>query len=324
MNIEKFPLYLGAERLLTTVRMQMQTVRLMAAAVVILYPLILFFLYDLMITRDEHNVLVAEVKASWFAKVNRDCLIRFELDGESYEGTPARIRTNGGVERLYQATMGKLRWMLFLSVALLIPAVFILVRVIRKWAGYFGEKHLRGPRLVPEEEVREAVRKARLAVSIPVSDTVRMPVRDETMNTLISGAPGSGKTQLFSRVFENIRARNCKTICHDFKGDYVERFYDPQKDLIFNPLDRRSLPWRIFNEIGTIMDLQAVSHSLIPISVGDQKFFNDAAREVFAGLLRYAWIGKRTTNRDIWEFVSLGLDEQVELLEKAGARAARA
>lgn len=321
---ERFPIYVGGERFRTTVKMHLQTVGLIVAVMSVFYVFILLGLYDLVVDKNEHNIIVAKVKASWFASANNNNKVQFVVNGDQYAATASQIESDEGVMGIMDSAQRKLKLIFFLSIFIAVPVAYYFVSYIRKKADAFSTKHVRGPQLVSEKDIRKSIKKQGLEVSIPLSETVKMPVQDEIMNILVSGAPGSGKTQLFSRVFESVRKRNCKIICHDFKGDYVERFYDPTRDKIFNPLDSRSLPWRIFKEIDSIMDLQAVSHSLIPMSGGEQQFFNDAAREVFSGLLRYAYMEKRTRNRDIWEIVSSEIKSQLEMLIKAEAKAAAA
>ncbi len=46
-----------------------------------------------------------------------------------------------------------------------------------------------------------------------------------------------------------------KGIVYDNKGEYFAEFFDPEKDMLFNPLDQRSLGWNLFNELCSYPDL---------------------------------------------------------------------
>jgi type IV secretory pathway TraG/TraD family ATPase VirD4 len=301
--------------------MHIQTVFLILTTLVILYPVFFWCLYEIVISKNESNALMAGVKTYWFEVMNKDYKIEVDLDGIKYYGTAEQLQADPYLKDLRIVALRKLSLVIFLSAALMIPAAVFLVRYIRNKADAFQQKHLRGPRLVAEREIKKQIKRDRLAVCVPLSDIVLMPIRDEITNTLVSGAPGTGKTLFLSRAFEAIRNRNCKIICHDFKGDYVERFYDPATDIIFNPLDQRSVQWRVINEIQNILDLQAVSHSLIPMSFGEGKFWNDGAREVFSGLLRFLYMEGKTRNEDIWKAVSSTDSEIKKMLLEADAKA---
>lgn len=78
-------------------------------------------------------------------------------------------------------------------------------------------------------------------------------------------------------------------LIYDFKGDYVSRFYEPKRDILFNPLDCRSAGWNLFSDIKTKLDINVMASSLIPPVYTGDTFWNDAARGVFSGILHYLW-----------------------------------
>jgi len=321
MAREKFPIYIGGERFRTIINMQAQTARMIMTNLLILYCVFVWGTYELMMSKNETSALTSGLKAGWFQVMNKDYRMEIVLDGKKYYGNAEQVRTDPYLNQHRASAKRKIPLVLFLPMLLMIPVGFFMIRYIRSKADAFNKRHIRGPWLVSEKEIRKRIRKDNLIVSIPLSDTVGMPVKDEIMNSLVSGAPGVGKTMFLSRVYETIRQRNCKIICHDFKGDYVKRFYDPKRDLIFNPLDERSVQWRVTNEIQNILDLQAVSHSLIPMSFGEGKFWNDGSREVFSGLLRYLYMKNRNRNQDIWQVVSSTDSDIKKMLLEADAKA---
>ena len=72
------------------------------------------------------------------------------------------------------------------------------------------------------------------------------PHKTESQHTIITGASGSGKTQVMLDLLTQIRARGDKAIIYDKMGTYVRKFYDPNKDFILNPFDNRSKHWDYF------------------------------------------------------------------------------
>ena len=134
---------------------------------------------------------------------------------------------------------------------------------------------------------------------------IYLPYPEEIKNIFAVGKPGSGKTNTFNQVMEKLRKLNRKAIIHDYKGDYVEKFFDPERDMLFNPLDARSLGWCLFNDCETVMDLEAFGAALIPDVISGEPFWNNAARDIFVGVLRYCYVNNIRTNKAIWETVTL-------------------
>ena len=139
---------------------------------------------------------------------------------------------------------------------------------------------------------------------LPLGD-VYLPVPEEIKQTFVVGKPGCGKTNLFNQVILKIRARLQKLIIHDFKGDYVEKFYNPDKDILFNPLDMRSVGWCLFNDCQSVMDIEGFASALIPPPVSGDPFWNNSARDILVGILRYCYESNQRTNQDIWDVATL-------------------
>ncbi len=164
-------------------------------------------------------------------------------------------------------------------------------------------KYERGASLISPREVIKQIGKDKEKADLPFGE-VRLPVSAEPKHAFIVGRPGVGKTVFLSQVLASLKERGERGIVYDFKGDYVSRFYDPDTDILFNPLDQRCLGWSIFNEITTAMDIDAIAHSLIPEATAGDPFWNDAARDVFAGILHYLYQGGAKTNSAIWKEIT--------------------
>lgn len=155
---------------------------------------------------------------------------------------------------------------------------------------------------------------------------VYLPVSEENKQTFIVGKPGSGKTNAFNHIIEIIRKRKQKLIIHDYKGDYVEKFYREGKDIIFNPLDKRSIGWCLFNDCESVIDIEGFATALIPdASVSGDPFWNNAARDILIGILRYCYDANKKTNKDIWETCILPNETLYKILQqtKGGKRGAK-
>lgn len=162
-------------------------------------------------------------------------------------------------------------------------------------ANQSSTKYLSGAGLLGSSEFVQQIGRGDLPIG-----SFRLPVNEENKHCLAIGRPGTGKTVLMSQVVERLIQRQGKAMIYDFKGDYTERFYDPSRDILFNPLDDRSIGWCVFDDIKTKLDINSVASSLIPPVLSGESFWHDGARAVFSGILHYLWQSDVKSNQDIW------------------------
>ena len=218
--------------------------------------------------------------------------------------------------------LSRIKWNYFkIVIALLLVYPFLIMPFKRRSKKQSNRRYIRGSQIITREKYFKQLKKNSEGVDLPFG-SVRMPISAETKQTFIIGKPGKGKTVLLSGVLERLKERQEKAIVYDFKGDYVSKFYDPEVDLIFNPLDFRSLGWRVMSELETHMDIDAVAASLIPPASNTNAYWNDAARDVFAGILHYLFQEDFTHNKDIWNMVTSKTEYLVACLAQTpgGAR----
>ena len=199
---------------------------------------------------------------------------------------------------------------------LLYPAgVFIILKVFKKKAKDVARaEHLRGRKILTEKELAKELPKPR---RLPLLKKVKLPIEYETQHLLALGKTGMGKTTILVQQMQVVRNAGLKAIIYDYKGDYIRRFYRDGKDKIFNPLDRRCVLWNIFNDIRNELDARAIANSLVPPSdAAEGKFWRDGTREIFYAILFSCWNNGETTNRAIWEKISLPPDKLYEYFEK--------
>lgn len=191
------------------------------------------------------------------------------------------------------------------SVYLLIP--LILARYRRRSATQAEIRHVRGTQVISLDDLSDKMALAEESCDLQLGD-VPLPIRSEVQHVQVVGTTGSGKTNLLSQVVYRIRERGPeRALVYDFKGDYIQRFYDPAKgDVIFNPIDARAARWNVFNEIRSETDIEAVAYSLIPKAVGgtSDPYWTDAARDVLIGIFHVLWRDNHRTNAALWDLVS--------------------
>jgi type IV secretory pathway TraG/TraD family ATPase VirD4 len=145
--------------------------------------------------------------------------------------------------------------------------------------------------------------------------------KDETKGFLVVGRPGSGKTQLLSQVIENI-VMNEKIIVHDYKADYLQVFFDPIKDIIFNPLDARCVKWDIFEGVSGEWDIESMATALIPTPTQSiDQHWTDTARNVLIGAMTYLKINHNASNNELVKLIS-DIPQLVKILSESNLRGA--
>jgi type IV conjugative transfer system coupling protein TraD len=250
------------------------------------------------------------VEASAVSSLFPKSVIAIEYEGETYRLPPGRLKE--ALTDVAEETLHKLwKYFLFSSfVYLLYP--FLIVHYHRKAKDMFDKKYVRGAKLITPAQLNRQLRAVSNFLSI---GEVKMPVTAEPKHCFVVGRPGVGKTVFISQTIEKLKKRKDKGVIYDFKGDYLSKFYDPASDIIFNPLDLRCRGWNIFNEVSTVMDIDAIAHSLIPQAYSQEPFWNDAARDVFSGILHYLYQNNLRSNRDIWSAVTAPGKEITEWLK---------
>ena len=148
-------------------------------------------------------------------------------------------------------------------------------------------------------------------------NSLPIPFQIENKHFFILGAPGSGKTLLLNEVLEQLKLREEKAIVHDFKGDFIDIFYNPVEDLVFNPIVTDGVRWSIFNDVNNEFDIGFIAASIVPQPTAkEDPFWKNAARDVLVAILKYCYKNNLTKNSDIFEILKKSNEEIAELLEK--------
>ena len=162
------------------------------------------------------------------------------------------------------------------------------------------QKRIRGAEMVSAGELRRRLQSPheRLLARLPGGRGLRpysiagipYPERTETQHTIVSGTTGSGKTVLISDLVSQIRARGERCVIYDKMGSYTRSFFDPDRDVLMNPLDARAPRWSPFLEARNPRDFDMMAAALIPQQRDTvDPFWVTAARQLFsngAGVLR--------------------------------------
>lgn len=108
---------------------------------------------------------------------------------------------------------------------------------------------------------------------------IPFPWRLETTHIMAMGTTGTGKSTALKDLMTQIRARGQRGVIFDLTGSFVESFYDPERDIILNPLDARCPHWSIFHDATNKLHLHSAAEALIPNNGGNgEQFWTEAAR----------------------------------------------
>lgn len=135
---------------------------------------------------------------------------------------------------------------------------------------------------------------------------ISLPHELENRGFFFFGDPGSGKTQSIKQILTTIKSReDFRGIIFDRNGEMLRTFYDPDKDLIFNPFDKRSIGWCHTSEKG--VRPETIAESLIPPpldTMGPSSHFPIAAAVVL-GLIFH----KTRTNQQVYRMITKSFEE---------------
>jgi type IV conjugative transfer system coupling protein TraD len=111
---------------------------------------------------------------------------------------------------------------------------------------------------------------------------VSWPWRKEQSHTMLVGTTGTGKTVALFELLSEIRQRGERAVIFDLTGAFIETFFDPERDIILNPLDTRCPSWSVFDDCTSRAEFHAAAESLVPHDGGgSEQFWVLAARTLF-------------------------------------------
>lgn len=305
--------YKGFEILLNTISLKVKMLGIMIA-MTFLVQLVACLLIVYLFYYKEAELVMKYAAASLKAIAPGSTVTIFQ------DGRPLKVSSIAFVKiaRPYVLANLKQFMMLFLYTALIYPLGFIVIRkyLRGKTKEQIEGKHIRGSRLISSDDLNKQMAKNNEQVDLPIGE-LRQPVRVEPEHTFVVGRAGTGKTQCIGAVLARLKQRQGKGIIYSYKADdYLCKFFSPDSDLIFNPLDRRCIGWNIFNEIETQMDIDAIAASLIPTPANTREaYFYNTAREVFVSILLYLYKNNLRTNADIWNMITIETAMLADLLK---------
>jgi hypothetical protein len=185
---------------------------------------------------------------------------------------------------------------------------------------------LKGPVLVSPKGFNRAIKGDGVGFRTTESrDLMRIPQRAEGQHIELMGDTGTGKTRLIMQLLVQIRERGHSAIVYDPACEFAQRFYDPSKDIILNPLDARCPYWGPSEELRRRAEAKAIAASLYqPTTDKKGEFFTETPQKIFAHLLTFGpspqelveWmanpdeIDRRVQNTEMAMMIAKGAQQQ--------------
>jgi type IV conjugative transfer system coupling protein TraD len=159
--------------------------------------------------------------------------------------------------------------------------------LISRWLRKRGEKQtenilLKGDNILPAALTRKIIVNNKQASTLSLA---KLPLikHTETAHLLFHGTTGSGKSNAIKELLDQIRAKGDRAIIYDKSCNFLEEFYQPNTDILLNPLDERGQAWDLWQECRDSADFDSLAAAQIPMPLSSQDpFWVNAARTIFS------------------------------------------
>jgi type IV conjugative transfer system coupling protein TraD len=185
------------------------------------------------------------------------------------------------------------------------------------WTKFFGKslsdkkELLSGHDYVDAKSLKKAIKHKS---DITLAD-ISYPKGTESRHTILTGTTGSGKTNVMIELLQQVLDKKERAIVVDTVGTYVNAYFRPDRDVLINPFDYRSLPWSFIKECGSSsVLLQEVAMCLVPDPLKGDNFWQQAARTVFIETVKKV-VSQGKGTSDILQMLKKPTSEQQEFLK---------
>lgn len=137
----------------------------------------------------------------------------------------------------------------------------------------------------------------------------------ESRHTIITGTTGSGKTNVFHELIQQVIEKEERAIIVDTVGTFVDCYFNPERDILLNPLDMRSVPWSLISECSNNqVILKQVAECFIKSNNFSDSFWDDAAKIVFVDALKKI-IKENKTEEQLLKMLQCSASEWQQMLK---------
>lgn len=300
----------GGQTTLHTVRMLWQVIRWLIRIYLICVALIFIYSVAVQLTPAERSV----VTQYYWIEVIKDFksesdLVNFKNPSGFISKVPASVVLSNPDVLKDKGKFIALMWTSgkYSGVLGIVMLMGFLIYFQSRGRALRASTYVRGGEVVSSDALRGMIKKHHPS-EFKLCD-IPYPRSSETLHTFFTGGPGQGKTVAIKALIDQIREKNHKAIIYDKMGVYVKEYYNPETDIILNPLDARSPAWSIFSEGRNASDYDTIAAALMPIyNQSQDPFWVNAARAIFSSL---AFKMHEDNNKDNAAFLRTMLNNDV-------------
>ncbi len=235
-----------------------------------------------------------------------------DLAGKRITRTAGQIYSDHSIQAihdLYSHNAKRYLWIAIIPSIIAFGVTFSLFFVVGR--SLKEEEHIRGARLVTPRDLKNWSKQkwrayekkfGRESKKGPRYTLAGIPFPPNAVEAQIgiTGTVGVGKTNAMHELLNTIRAAGGRAVIYDRMGGLLRDHYDPDKDIILNPFDERSVGWSPFNEVVSPEGFAQIAEVMIPDHPGaSDNFWTQSARLVFQYAARELAKAGKTSNADL-------------------------
>ena len=263
------------------------------------------------------------VKIMDYLKRKKDPRLEKQVVVNHYQASQLRRQrlTDYELENMFKLLL-KLSWQSFLIGTGLAFGLFLLIA--KRGRRTKKSNFVRGREITSSKELNKKIAKANRKEKTKDSYSIAgitYPARGETEHLMLAGTTGTGKTVVIKDLLRQIKERGDKAIVCDYTGAFIEGYYDPAKDIIINPFDKRSKSWCLLNEVDAEAEFETIAEALIGGSDAiSDPFWPNGARLIFSELCKLQYRKGNLKTQDLYKHFSLPLKQLNKVLKNTLAR----
>jgi len=123
---------------------------------------------------------------------------------------------------------------------------------------------LKGDRILSCAETKTLIHKKKHASDL-ILGGLPLIKNSETAHLFFHGTTGTGKSNAIKDLLDQIRKRGDRAIIYDKSCNYLEEFFEPNRDVLLNPLDERGREWDLWLECRDSADFDSLAAAQIPM-----------------------------------------------------------
>jgi type IV conjugative transfer system coupling protein TraD len=206
-------------------------------------------------------------------------------NGRPFTITASQLMATPFVQQVIAILTQKLKQSTFVGLfGYITSTLLVAIWLRRRGHKQIAEKYIKGDYLGTTQEIKKLIQQKGLQSKWTIgTEKLPLPLSFEMQHLLFHGTTGSGKSTGIKAFLDLIRIKGDRAIIYDKSCNLVELFYDPQKDILMNPLDERTCAWSLWQECREKCDFDNLAVALIPMPPHAQDpFWVSAARTLFA------------------------------------------